>query len=94
MTTIDYNNAKLIDVLGCNGDVYFCWIDNETGEILREFDVCDLDNTPEYAEFWDAGREAVVGAWSDGNGNVSEFLDETTIEAERELVLNGFSCGF
>ena len=87
MTTIDHNNTKLVDVLGCNGETFFCWVDDESGEILREFDVCDLDNTPEYAEFWDAGREAVVGAWVDSTGKIAEIVDETTREAESELAL-------
>lgn len=94
MVTIDYNNAHLTDVLGCNGDVYFCWIDNETGAVLREFDETDLEISSEYVEFWDAGRETVVGAWISSNGNVVESLDETTIEAENELALDVFSCDF
>lgn len=87
MTTIDYNNTKLVDVFGCNGDVYFCWIDNESGDVLREFDETDLEITSEYVEFWDVGRETVVGAWVDSTGRIAEIVDETTREAESELAL-------
>lgn len=87
MTIIDYNNAHLANVIGCNGDVYFCWIDNETGAVLREFDETDLEITSEYVELWDAGRETVVGAWVDSTGEILEIVDETTREAESELAL-------
>lgn len=87
MTTIDYNNAKLVDVLGCNGETFFCWVDNETGAVLREFDETDLEITSDYVELWDAGRETVVGAWVDETGKILEIVDETTREAESELVL-------
>ena len=80
MTTIDYNSAHLADVLGCNGETFFCWVDNETGDVLREFDETELDNTPEYAEFWDARREAVVGAWVDSTGKIVEIIDETKVK--------------
>ena len=89
MITIDYNNAKLVDVLGCNGDVYFCWIDNETGDVLREFDETDLEISSEYVELWDVGRETVVGAWVNETGKIAEIVDETTREAESELALDG-----
>jgi hypothetical protein len=87
MITIDYNNAKLVDVLGCNGETFFCWVDNESGDVLREFDETDLEITSEYVEFWDAGRETVVGAWVDSTGKIAEIVDETTREAEGELAL-------
>lgn len=38
-------------------------------------------------EFWDAGREAIVGAWVDSTGKIAEIVDETTREAESELAL-------
>jgi hypothetical protein len=85
--TIDYNNAKLVDVLGCNGETFLCWIDNESGDVLREFDETDLEITSEYVEFWDAGRETIVGAWVDSTGKIAEIIDETTREAESELAL-------
>ena len=88
MTTIDYNNARLVDVLGCNGETFFCWVDNETGAVLREFDETDLEITSEYVELWDVGRETVVGAWVDSTGKIAEIVDETTREAESELALD------
>jgi hypothetical protein len=94
MTTIDYNDAKLVDVFGCNGETFFCWVDNESGDVLREFDETDLEITSEYVELWDAGRETVVGAWVDSTGKIAEIIDETTREAESELALDGFLCGF
>lgn len=87
MIAIDYNNARLADILGRNGEVFFCWIDNETGSILREFDETDLEITSEYVELWDAGREVVVGAWVDSTGKIAEIVDETTREDENELAL-------
>lgn len=92
MITIDYNNAKLVDVLGCNGDVYFCWVNTETGAVLREFDETDLEITSEYVEVWDAGREAIVGAWIDETGGILETTDETTREAGRELAFDDGLC--
>jgi hypothetical protein len=88
MITIDYNNARLVDVLDYNSVAWLCWVDNETGAVLREFDETDLEITSEYVEFWDAGREAVVGAWVDSTGKIAEIVDETTREAERELALD------
>lgn len=87
MATIDYNNAKLVDVLGCNGETFFCWVNSKTGDVLREFDETDLEITSEYVEFWDSGRETVVGAWVDSTGKIAEIVDETTREAESELAL-------
>lgn len=94
MTTINYNNARLADVLGCNGETYFCWIDSETGDVLREFDETDLEITSEYVELWDVAHETIVGAWVDSTGKIAEIVDETTIEAENELALDVFSCAF
>ena len=88
MTTIDYNNAHLANVLGCNGDVYFCWVDNESGAILREFDETDLEITSEYVELWDTGREAIIGAWVDSTGKIWEAVDETTRETENDFTLD------
>ncbi|MBO7206779.1 MAG: hypothetical protein J6W10_04125 [Kiritimatiellae bacterium] len=88
MTTIDYNNAHLVDVLDCNGGTAYCWVDNETGAVLREFDETDLEITSDYVELWDAGRETVVGAWVDETGKIWEVVDETTREAESELALD------
>lgn len=83
MATIDYNNAHLTDVLGCNGDV------------LREFNETDLEISSEYVELWDVGRKTIVGAWVDSTGKIAEIVDETTREAESELALDdGFSCVF
>lgn len=87
--TIDYNNAYLCDVLLANGDTVWAWIDRETGAVLREFNETDLEITSEYVELWDAGRETVVGAWVDSTGKVTEIVDETTLEAESELALDG-----
>ena len=95
MTTIDYNNAKLVDVFGCNGETYFCWVDNETGDVLREFNETDLETVSEYVELWDVGRETIVGAWVNENGEFLEFVDETTREAENELAIDdGFAFVF
>ena len=88
MITIDYNNAKLVDILGCNGETFFCWVDNETGDVLREFNETNLETVSEYVELWDVGRETVVGAWVDEAGKISEIVDETTREAENELALD------
>lgn len=90
MTTIDYKSSHLCDVLLANGDTAYCWIDNETGAVLREFDETDLEITTEYIEIWDAGRETAVGGWIDSTGKVVEVVDETTLEAEKELALDGY----
>lgn len=90
MTTIDYNNAHLCDVLLANGDTAWSWIDNETGAVLREFDETDLEITTEHVKMWDPGRETVGGAWVDSNGKIVEFCDETTLDAENELALDGY----
>jgi hypothetical protein len=94
MITIDYNNAHLVDVLDCNNVAWLCWVDRESGAVLRELDETDLEITSEYVELWDAGRETVVGAWVDSAGKIAEIIDETTREAESELALDGFLCGF
>lgn len=95
MITIDYNNARLVNVLDCNDETLLCWVDRETGAALREFGVCDLDDAPEYTEFWDTGRETVVGARVDSTGKTVEIVDETTREAENKLALkNDFLFAF
>lgn len=94
MITIDYNNARLVDVLDCSGEARLCWIDRESGDVLREFDEIDLEITSEYVELWDAGRETIVGAWVNEIGEILEIVDETTREAENELALDDFLCGF
>lgn len=90
MTTINYDQAYLCDVLLANGDTAWSWVDRETGAVLREFDETDLEITTEYVEFWDVGRETVVGAWVDSNGKIVETVDETTLEAENELAFDGY----
>lgn len=92
MTTINYNNAHLVDVLDCNGETLLCWVDRETGDVLREFDETDLEITSDYVKLWDAGRETVVGAWVDSTGKIVESSTKRPAKRKTNLLWKTTFC--
>lgn len=63
---------------------------NNNAQFNDDFDATDLEISCKFVRFWDVGREVIAGVWIRDDGEILEFLDETTIEDENELALNDF----